>query len=103
MHKPEHDILDNMNPACVQCNLYKSCMGLEYWRKCIRENFQKYIQRNMGLRAAKRFGLLSIHDQPVEFHLFYGMVFHFEDLAYLNFCHLVTSLYYITITPAVES
>lgn len=30
MHKPEHDILDNMNPACVQCNLYKSCMGLEY-------------------------------------------------------------------------
>ncbi|QHR71558.1 hypothetical protein kvi_79 [Escherichia phage kvi] len=68
MHKPEHDILDNMNPACVQCNLYKSCMGLESWRKCIRENFQKYIQRNMGLRAAKRFGLLSIHDQPVEFY-----------------------------------
>ena len=64
----EHlDHMDNMNPSCPPCNLYKSCYSLEGWRKAIRENFQQYIQRNQALRCAKRFVMLEIIDKPVVF------------------------------------
>lgn len=69
MNRPENDVIENMNPSCRACNLYKSSYPLEMWRKVIQEQFKKHIQRNMGLRAAKRFGLMTIHeDKPVEFY-----------------------------------
>lgn len=68
MLRPEHDDIANMNPSCIQCNLYKSCSSLENWRIRIKEEFKNYIQRNMSLKAGKRFGLLEIHDKPIEFY-----------------------------------
>lgn len=60
MHRPGNDRLDNMNPSCVDCNLYKSTANIEQFRKMIMDGFRGSIHRTLSLRAAQRFGIITI-------------------------------------------
>lgn len=33
MYKPQRDTIENMVPACVRCNLYKSTLSIEHFRE----------------------------------------------------------------------
>jgi 5-methylcytosine-specific restriction endonuclease McrA len=72
MLKPENDTEDNYMPACVACNLHKTNMSLECFRKCLQNHLvtlNKSVAHSI-YRHAKRFGLVS--ETPKE------IVFHFE-------------------------
>lgn len=60
MHQPQKDHLNNMNPSCVACNLYKGACSLEGFRKMIMDGFRGSIDRTMSLRAAVRYGIITI-------------------------------------------
>lgn len=57
---PENDTLENLMPSCIRCNLSKSSIPLESWRKMILnflnglESHGKYAM----FQHAKRFGLI---------------------------------------------
>lgn len=65
----ENDTLENMMPSCIRCNLNKSSMSLEGWRRVL-ENYINGLN-NHGKYAmyqhAKRFGLIQETQKPVIF------------------------------------
>ncbi|WP_336284170.1 HNH endonuclease signature motif containing protein [Citrobacter arsenatis] len=60
MHYPENDKLENMYPACVECNLYKHAASVECFRKMIVDGFRGAVNRSQSLRCAQRFGMLTV-------------------------------------------
>jgi hypothetical protein len=66
-HFPENDNLENMMPACALCNISKSSLPIEEWRKIL-ENSTKCTQKNYPtVRNAIRFGLIEIKEISVVF------------------------------------
>lgn len=58
--KPEKDTKENLMPSCIRCNLSKSSIPLESWRRMIQSYLQslsKYGKYAM-YQHAKRFGLV---------------------------------------------
>lgn len=77
MDWPERDTVENFNPACAPCNLYKGVLSLEEWRRAI-QHLNDLLLRDSGpFRHALRFGLVAESRNPV--------VFHFERIATLDF------------------
>ena len=72
MHRPERDTLQNMNPACVPCNLDKHSMTLEDWRGMIERSTDVLARDVSTFRRAVRYGLVTLTAKPV--------VFYFETL-----------------------
>lgn len=65
---PARDTLENFNPACAPCNLYKGTLSLEEWRRGI-QHLNDLLLRDSGpFRHALRFGLVQEARKPVEFH-----------------------------------
>lgn len=69
MENPEHDVIENMMPACGKCNNDKSSMTLERWREIIphRINTLNNDPKYASYQKAKRFGLVVEVDIPVVF------------------------------------
>lgn len=70
---PENERPDNYFPACVACNIDKSCEPLEIWRKHLQDKIHIALRASTPLRHAQRFGLVTFSDIPI--------VFYFEKLA----------------------
>lgn len=68
MLRPENDRLDNYFPACVPCNIDKSCEQLESWRKSLERKIGVALRGSTPLRHAHRFGLVQFSDVPIVFH-----------------------------------
>lgn len=73
MVKPERNTLANMMPACAPCNLSKGGYSLEGWRDLLARSAQIVAREKSIFRAAVRFGIVKIHEDPI--------VFHFEAVA----------------------
>jgi hypothetical protein len=69
---PENDREDNYYPACAPCNIDKSCLDLESWRRILEDKINIALRASSPLRHALRFGMLQITEKPV--------VFYFESL-----------------------
>lgn len=67
MHKPHLDTIENMNPACIPCNLNKSSMSLEGWRGVLTGYRNALIRDSHTFRHSLRFGLVEFTDKPVIF------------------------------------
>lgn len=69
MENPEHDVIENMMPACGKCNNDKSSMSLERWREIIphRINTLNNDPKYASYQKAKRFGLVVEMDIEVVF------------------------------------
>ena len=70
---PERDTLDNMNPACVPCNLDKHSLTLENWRALMQRSNEVLMRDVSTFRRAVRYGLVELKAEPI--------VFYFETLA----------------------
>jgi hypothetical protein len=65
---PENERLDNYFPACVPCNIDKSCVDIETWRKCLQDKINVAMRASTPLRHAQRFGLVQFSDAPIVFY-----------------------------------
>lgn len=64
---PERDVEENLVPACVSCNIMKSDMSIESFRKLI-ANFMTRLNRDITVfKHAKRYGLVKETDADVVF------------------------------------
>ena len=68
MHRPEHDHLDNMMPACIPCNIHKSDFKLESWRKYLEQSAERLRNNYSTYRHALRFGLVAEAPPKVTFY-----------------------------------
>lgn len=60
--------LDNLLPACRQCNFYKSTFDLETFRKRLTDTMMKNLQKEFSYRLALKYGLIEEHIAPVKFY-----------------------------------
>lgn len=67
MDHPELDNLDNMNPACIPCNLFKSSCSIELFRERIADQVNVTRRASRSFRTAEDFGLVTITNSPVAF------------------------------------
>lgn len=66
---PEHDVIENLMPACRVCNNNKRSMSLESWRDLLAHYRDVQLLRDSGTaRHLHRFGLLEIKKVPVVFY-----------------------------------
>lgn len=72
MDKPENHNSSNFMPSCQSCNIYKSTMSLEWFRKSIEEQPRKLRAASPMLRLSERYGIVEIIEKPI--------VFYFETL-----------------------
>jgi len=68
MLKPERNVLSNMMPACVACNLHKGGYTLEQWRDIIQRSAEIARKATTTFKAGERFGIIEVHERPVRFY-----------------------------------
>ena len=60
--------IDNLMPACRQCNLYKSTFNLEAFRNRLTSVMMKNLQKTFQYRLALKYGLIKENINPIEFY-----------------------------------
>ncbi len=65
--QPQNKTEDNEYPACIPCNMNKSSLPLEYWRKQIASRLAALNERSTDYKTAKRFGLVEESPKAVVF------------------------------------
>ena len=65
--KPDLDTIDNLVPACIPCNLFKSVFSVEEFRREIEQQAERGRKSSVNFRTAERFGLIEITNNPVTF------------------------------------
>ncbi|MES3577588.1 HNH endonuclease [Enterobacter cloacae] len=65
--RPQHDKLENMNPACTPCNLFKSVFDIEEFRNQVQLQAERGLRKSVNFRTAERFGLVKVVEKPVVF------------------------------------
>ena len=61
------DTLENIYPACKDCNRHKRVYSVEEWRKELMAQVDRARLRSFNFRTAERFGLVHITGKPVVF------------------------------------
>ena len=64
---PHADRVDNLWPSCRSCNINKSSMKLEYWRKFLMEGPESLASYNGRFRHMLRFGVVKVNPEPLLF------------------------------------
>lgn len=67
MLRPENDTIENQFPSCKRCNIAKSSMNIEQFRKWIAGAPSRIVKYENPAALAKDFGLLEIKNIPVIF------------------------------------
>ncbi len=60
--------LDNLLPACKQCNLYKSVLDVDTFRKRLKDTMLKNLQKTFNYRLALKYGLITETDKQIKFY-----------------------------------
>ncbi len=58
----------NLMPACQSCNLYKTSLQLETFRREIQASVRKARDYSVNYRFAERYGLVEEKPKPVVFY-----------------------------------
>jgi 5-methylcytosine-specific restriction endonuclease McrA len=66
--KRGEDNIENYNPACRQCNIWKSTYSIEQFRKEVSEQVNRLNNYSANYRNAKRFGLIEETGIDIEFY-----------------------------------
>lgn len=64
---PRGERTDNLWPCCRACNINKSSMPLERWRKFLAESPESLASYNGRFRHMLRFGIVTINPEPFMF------------------------------------
>ena len=62
------DDIENYNPACRQCNIWKSTYSIEQFRVEVAEQVSRLNKTSANYRNAKRFGLVVETEKPIIFY-----------------------------------
>lgn len=65
---PKNDRPDNYFPSCAPCNIDKSCVEVETWRRQLQAKVGVALRASSPLRHAQRFGLVTFSDAPIVFY-----------------------------------
>lgn len=65
---PSRKTEENEFPACIPCNMNKSSLPLEYWRKQIEARLEALNKYSTDYRVAKRFWQVKETPSPVRFY-----------------------------------
>ena len=65
---PVDDSLENYNPACRQCNFYKSTFTLEQFRIRLTGVLIPNLRKSFDYRLAQKYGLIQEQIEPVTFY-----------------------------------
>lgn len=79
MTEDEMYAIDNLLPACRQCNFYKGSMDLETFRESLTNTLMKNLQKTFQYRLAYKYGLIEEHIEPVEFYFEQKIGAHFPS------------------------
>lgn len=60
--------IDNLLPACRQCNFYKSSMDLESFRNRIGNTMLDNLRKEFGYRLAIKYGLIEERKKQITFY-----------------------------------
>ena len=64
---PHNHVLENLNPSCPSCNIVKSSMSLDAFRKVIGGFITSLNRDSTQYKFAKRYGLLEEKEIEVKF------------------------------------
>lgn len=69
-HLTENDVNndDNLNPACIVCNKWKSAHDLELFRSELFEQIKRLNSYSSNYRIAKKYDLVEEKLKPITFH-----------------------------------
>jgi 5-methylcytosine-specific restriction endonuclease McrA len=65
---PDANRDDNYFPACRSCNISKSNVDLESWRRWLQDRPVQLRKNTSDFKHAERFGLVTVIDMPIVFH-----------------------------------
>lgn len=68
MTEQEMYSIENLLPACRQCNFYKSVFTLEVFRERLQTTMIKNLRKNFGYRLAVKYGLVEEKMKPITFY-----------------------------------
>lgn len=61
------DDIENLLPACRQCNFYKSTFSIEDFRKRI-QRIKDNLQKTFIYKLALKYGIVTENDKPIVFY-----------------------------------
>lgn len=64
---PERDVIENMNPSCAPCNLFKSTLSIETFRRELAAQAER-ANKNVNFRFALKYNLIKLTPQPIVFY-----------------------------------
>jgi hypothetical protein len=67
LDNPDGERKDNLWPSCRACNINKSSMKLEHWRKFLTEGPESLASYNGRFRHMIRFGVVTVNHEPLLF------------------------------------
>jgi len=66
--KPHNHTLENFNPSCASCNIQKSSLTLEQFRRSIAQYVNSLNMYSTQYKIAKRYGLIQETNIEVKFY-----------------------------------
>lgn len=67
LDNPNGDRKENLWPSCLACNINKSSMPLEQWRKFLADGPESLASYNGRFRHMLRFGVVRVNQEPLKF------------------------------------
>lgn len=67
LNNPSGERKDNLWPCCLACNINKSSMPLEKWRKFLMDGPESLASYNGRFRHMLRFGVVKVNPVPLIF------------------------------------
>lgn len=67
MEHPERDIIENMHPACIPCNMFKGGMPLETFRDELQLQVERGRKTSVNFRMAEKYNQIVVLEQSVSF------------------------------------
>ena len=59
--------IDNLNPSCRRCNIFKGGMQLELFRSELQKQVFR-LRKNPQFKRALDYGQITIHESPINFY-----------------------------------
>jgi len=60
--------IDNLNPACISCNISKSTFTLEEWRNQLKLKIYRIRKESTNFKLLESFGLIKVLDSDIIFY-----------------------------------
>ncbi|RAJ28886.1 HNH endonuclease [Pedobacter cryoconitis] len=66
--RPENNTMDNYMPSCASCNIVKSSLPLESFRKVVSGFVASLNLYSTQYKFAKRYGMIQEYEKPIKFY-----------------------------------